>query len=82
MARVTITATRAAAVLTRRVAVAAQSKLMEIKTMAYTLKRSINGLTHDDIRRIYEQNLNMTLKELSNLTGYAIPYLKKILMEG
>jgi hypothetical protein len=50
--------------------------------MAYTLKRSINGLTHDDIRRIYEQNLNMTLKELSNLTGYAIPYLKKILLEG
>jgi hypothetical protein len=50
--------------------------------MAYTLKRSINGLTHADIKRIYDQNPNLTLKELSNLTGYAIPYLKKILMEG
>ena len=49
--------------------------------MAYTLKRSINGLSHDDICRIYDNNLNMTLKELSNLTGYAVPYLKKILLE-
>lgn len=49
--------------------------------MAYTLKRSINGLSHDDICRIYDNNLNMTLKELSNLTGYAVPYLKKILMD-
>jgi hypothetical protein len=53
-----------------------------IDTMAYTLKRSINGLTHDDIKRIYDQNPNMTLKELSNLTGFAVPYLKKLLMEG
>jgi hypothetical protein len=50
--------------------------------MAYTLKRSINGLTHEDIKRIYDQNPNLTLKELSNRTGYAIPYIKKILMEG
>lgn len=49
--------------------------------MAYTLKRSINGLSDDDIKRIYDNNPNMTLKELSNLTGYAIPYLKKILLE-
>ena len=47
--------------------------------MAYTLKRSINGLTHADIKRIYDQNPNMTLKELSNLTGYAVPFLKFIL---
>ena len=50
--------------------------------MAYTLKRSINGLSDDDIKRIYDNNPNMTLKELSNLTGYAIPYLKKILLES
>lgn len=48
--------------------------------MAYTLKKSIAGLSFDDIKRIYDQNPNMTLKELSNLTGYAIPFLKKILM--
>jgi hypothetical protein len=51
-------------------------------TMSYTLKRSINGLSLDDIKRIYDQNPNMTLRELSNLTGYAIPFLKKLLMEG
>jgi hypothetical protein len=50
--------------------------------MAYILKRSINGLSDDDIKRIYDNNPNMTLKELSNLTGYAIPYLKKILLES
>jgi hypothetical protein len=49
--------------------------------MAYTLKRSITGLSYDDIKRIYDNNPNMTLKELSNLTGYAIPFLKKILLE-
>ena len=49
--------------------------------MAYTLKKSINGLTHDDIKRIYDNNPNMTLRELSNLTGFAIPYLKLLLSE-
>jgi hypothetical protein len=49
--------------------------------MAYTLKRSINGFSFEDIKRIYDQNPNLTLKELSNLTGYAIPFLKKILLE-
>lgn len=48
--------------------------------MAYTLKKSINGLSIEDIKRIYDNNPNMTLRELSNLTGYAIPFLKKILM--
>ncbi len=50
--------------------------------MAYTLKRAINGLSLDDIKRIYDQNPNMTLRELSNLTGLAVPFLKKILLEG
>lgn len=49
--------------------------------MVYTLKKSINGLTHDGIKRIYDQNPNMTLTELSNLTGYAVPFLKKLLLE-
>jgi hypothetical protein len=50
--------------------------------MAYTLKRSINGLSYEDIKRIYDNNPNMTLKELSNLTGFAIPFLKQLLIEG
>ena len=50
--------------------------------MAYTLKRSIVGLSFEDIKKIYDNNPNMTLKELSNLTGYAIPFLKKILMDS
>lgn len=50
--------------------------------MAYTLKRSISGLSFEDIKRIYDNNPNMTLKELSNLTGFAIPFLKKILMDS
>ena len=49
--------------------------------MAYTLKRSISGLNYDDIKRMYDNNPNLTLKELSNLTGYAIPFLKKILLD-
>jgi len=49
--------------------------------MAYTLKHSINGLSFEDIKRIYDSNPNMTLRELSNLTGYAVPFLKKILLE-
>lgn len=50
--------------------------------MAYILKRSINGLSFEDIKKIYDNNPNMTLKELSNLTGFAIPFLKKILMDS
>ena len=49
--------------------------------MAYTLKRSIVGLSFEEIKRINENNPNMTLKELSNLTGYAVPFLKKLLLE-
>jgi len=50
--------------------------------MAYTMKRSITGLSFEDIKRIYDNNPNMTLRELSNLTGYAIPFLKNLLLEG
>ena len=50
--------------------------------MAYTLKRSIVGLSFEDIKKIYDNNPNMTLKELSNLTGFAIPFLKKILLDS
>jgi len=47
--------------------------------MAYTLKRPIAGLSFEDIKRIYDNNPNMTLSELSNITGYAIPFLKRLL---
>lgn len=49
--------------------------------MAYTLKKSLNGLSYDEIRNIYDNNPNLTMKELSNLTGYAIPFLKIILQQ-
>jgi hypothetical protein len=48
--------------------------------MAYTLKHRINGLSLDDIKRIYDNNPNMTLRELSNMTGFAIPFLKDLLL--
>lgn len=48
--------------------------------MSYTLKKPIYGLSFDDIKRIYDNNPSMTLKELSNLTGYAVPFLKKLLL--
>ena len=48
--------------------------------MSYTLKKPINGLSFDDIKRIYDNNPSMMLKELSNLTGYAVPFLKKLLL--
>jgi hypothetical protein len=48
--------------------------------MSYTLKKPINGLSFDDIKRIYDNNPSMTLKELSNLTGLAVPFLKKLLL--
>ena len=48
--------------------------------MAYTLKRHINGLSLDDVKRIYDNNPDMTLRELSNLTGFSIPFLKDLLL--
>jgi hypothetical protein len=48
--------------------------------MSYTLKKSISGLTFDDIKRIYDNNPNMTLRELSNITGFAVPFLKTLLL--
>ncbi len=38
-------------------------------------------MTHDEIRELYTRKLNMTLRELSQITGLSIPALKKILME-
>ncbi len=49
--------------------------------MAYTLRKSIVGLSYEDIIRIYDKNPSMTLRELSNLTGFAIPFLKSLLMQ-
>lgn len=48
--------------------------------MAYTLKKPVNGLTLEDIKRLYDNNPSMTLRELSNLTGLAVPFLKKLLL--
>lgn len=47
--------------------------------MAYTLKRPIAGLSFEDIKRIYDNNPSITLHDLSNITGYAIPFLKRLL---
>ena len=38
------------------------------------------ALTNDQIRKLYDSHLNMTLKELSNLTGLSIQALKKIIL--
>ena len=38
------------------------------------------ALTNDQIRELYDSHLNMTLKELSNLTGLSIQALKKIIL--
>jgi len=38
-------------------------------------------MTPDQIREYYDRHLNITLKELSAMTGRTIPELKKILME-
>jgi len=37
---------------------------------------------NDHIKRLYDQNLNMTLKELSQITGLSVAKLKTILMRG
>jgi len=37
-------------------------------------------MTHEHIREIYDRNPNMTLKELSQITGLTINKLKTILM--
>ena len=37
-------------------------------------------MTHQEIRDYYDSHLNLTLAELSRMTGYTIPQLKKILM--
>lgn len=49
--------------------------------MTYRIKHTINGLSFDDIKKIYDNNPMLTLRELSNITGYAIPFLKKLLLD-
>ena len=39
-------------------------------------------MTHEHIREIYDRNPNLTLKELSRITGLTINKLKTILMGG
>jgi hypothetical protein len=38
------------------------------------------NLNNDQIRELFDSHLNMTLKELSNLTGLSIAALKKIIL--
>jgi hypothetical protein len=37
-------------------------------------------MTNEQIKNLYDQKLNMTLKELSQITGLSIAKLKTILM--
>ena len=37
-------------------------------------------LSNEQIRELFDSHLNMTLKELSNLTGLSIAALKKIIL--
>jgi hypothetical protein len=68
-ARAIITATRAAAALMRHAVVAAQSKL----------KRRVNNMTTAEIKSMYDLNPDMTLAQLSRITGLSIKELKFIL---
>jgi hypothetical protein len=53
----------------RRAAVAAQSKL----------KRRVNNMTTAEIKSMYDSNPDMTLAQLSRITGLSIKELKFIL---
>ena len=37
-------------------------------------------MTNEEIRHYYDTHLNMTLKELSQMTGKTIPELKRIIL--
>lgn len=37
-------------------------------------------MSDDEIRDLYDQKLNMTLKELSRITGKSVAQLKRILL--
>ena len=45
-----------------------------------TIGHDPNQWTPDRIRHYYDTHLNLTLAELSRITGLSIPQLKKILM--
>jgi len=38
-------------------------------------------MTYKEICDIYDYNPNMTLVELSRVTGFPVPYLKKLLLK-
>jgi hypothetical protein len=40
------------------------------------------ALSNDEIRELFDSHLNMTLKELSNLTGLSVQALKKIILNN
>lgn len=49
------------------------------------MKQTKNGqllMTNDEIKSLYDSNLNLTLAGLARLTGKTINELKQILMEG
>ena len=40
------------------------------------------GYTHQEIRDFYDSNPDLTLAQLSRMTGYTVEELKRILMGG
>ncbi len=38
-------------------------------------------MTNDEIKSLYDSNINLTLAELSSITGKSIKQLKKILLD-
>ena len=44
------------------------------------MNKQISEFSFYDIREIYDSNPNMTLKELSQITGFSVAKLKLILM--
>lgn len=39
-------------------------------------------MTYKEICDVYDNNPNMTLAELSRITGHTVAYLKRLLMKG
>ena len=47
----------------------------------HNLSQRSNKMTDKEIIELYDSNLNLTLKELSQITGLSISILKQILMK-
>tara|TARA_R110000803_G_scaffold25577_1_gene61128 strand:+ start:130 stop:357 length:228 start_codon:yes stop_codon:yes gene_type:complete len=59
-----------------------QKAVEEISNKHYGIGQEDKAMTNQQINEYYDTNCNMTLAELSAITGKSIKQLKKILMEN